>query len=185
LKISVCSTAINNQPRFTGKTTLLLTGERAEESSNRASYFKFEKHSSNGKKRTVHQYRPVHSWKEQRVWDLIEKYRVNPHPAYKLGWGRVSCMTCIFGNKDQWASVAKIAPKKVEKISQYETQFGITIQRKQSVEEMVEAGTAYDTMKDSDVNDAMSHEYNQPIILPEGQAWEMPAGAFGDSCGPI
>ncbi|GAG82372.1 unnamed protein product [marine sediment metagenome] len=50
---------------------------------------------------------------------------------------------------------------------------------------MVEAGTAYDTMKETDIKDAMNHDYNQPIILSEGQKWEMPAGAFGDSCGPI
>ena len=87
LKISVCGSAISNQRRFNGKKVLLLTGERAEESSNRASYAKFEKHSTNGKNRTVHQYRPVHGYAEDKVWALLCKYRINVHPAYHLGMG--------------------------------------------------------------------------------------------------
>ena len=44
------------------------------------------------------------------VWEIIKRYRVIPHPAYRLGWGRVSCWDCIFGTSNQWASLQAIAP---------------------------------------------------------------------------
>jgi hypothetical protein len=32
---------------------------------------------------------------------------------------------------------------------------------------------------------AMSKVYSKEIILPESEEWVLPAGAFGESCGPI
>ncbi len=95
LKIDVAAAAIRNQKRFEGAKTLVLTGERAEESPARAKYKDFHSHKtfSSKKKRFVYHYRPVLHWSEEKVWGLIEKYKVNPHPAYKLGFGRVSCAT--------------------------------------------------------------------------------------------
>lgn len=110
LKIDVGAAAIRNQERFNGSRTLFVTGERAEESASRARYESFEPHRSDSrtgrKARHVDQWRPVHSWSERDVWDIIKRWRVNPHPAYRLGWGRVSCAACIFGSPDQWASEA-------------------------------------------------------------------------------
>ena len=190
LKIDVASLAINNQKRFVGQKTLVVTGERAEESSARAKYEVFEPHKNDARsakkedcRRHIDHYRPVHSFSEKKVWDLIERHRINPHPAYLLGWGRVSCSACIFGNKDQWASIRKISPEQFEKIAKYEEDFGTTIQRKKSVRDLAEAGTPYETMTEENVTLAMSEEYNQKIILDEGE-WKLPPGAFGDACGP-
>lgn len=185
LKIDVCTTAINNQPRFVGSKTLVITGERAEESAGRAKYKVFEPHKAdnrNGKrvKRHVDQWRPVHKWGEIQVWEILERYRVNPHPAYRLGWGRVSCAACIFGSANQWASLNAIAPKQVEKIASYEEEFGITIKRKDSVRRLVVLGTPY-KMKRRDIDAAMSEAFDEPAIVDN---WKMPAGAFGESCGP-
>ena len=33
-----------------------------------------------------------------------------PHPAYRLGWGRVSCLACIFGQADQVGQRAADCP---------------------------------------------------------------------------
>ena len=185
LKIDVGATALRNQKRFNNSRTLTVSGERAEESASRAKYKTFEPDRSdnrNGKNaRHVDRLRPVHGWDEVKVWEIIERYNVNPHPAYKLGWGRVSCMYCIFGNDDQWASSYKVDPGRLQKIMEYETEFGLTIHRTKTVQERIESGEAYE-MNTDDVFTANNKNYNQPAIV---ENWEMPAGAFGDSCGPI
>jgi len=186
LKIDVCTAAINNQERFLNKRTLVITGERAEESPARANYKTFEPDRSDnrdGKRvvRHVDHLRPVHSWTEREVWDIIEKYKILAHPAYRLGWARLSCMTCIFGSKNQWASVKKIAREKIEKIAAYENEFGFTINRKKSVMELAADGRAYEDMSDEIVKSAMSKEYNEPVFV---ETWDLPAGAFGENAGP-
>lgn len=188
LKIDVCSAAIRNQERFVGKRTLVVSGERAEESAARAKYNVFEADRADGRNarrasslRHVDRYRPVHAWKEQAVWDIIKKFKVRAHAAYYLGWGRLSCASCIFGSKDQWASLNAIDSSRVKKIADYEKQFGLTINRNKNVDELVAEGTPYTTMKKEDVAQVMSKEYTQDIIT---ESWELPVGAFGESCGP-
>lgn len=188
LKVDVSSAAINNQDRFLGRKTLVVTGERAEESAARAKYSVFEPHrcdNRNGTRRARHvdHWRPVHGWTETQVWAILERYRVNPAPSYRLGWGRLSCMTCIFGSADQWASARKIAPLQFMTIADYERQFGTTIHRTKTVIMLADAGKPYD-MDAATVREAISHEFTAPIILKEGE-WKLPKGAFGESCGPV
>lgn len=184
LKIDPAATAIRNQARFNNSRTLVITGERAEESVNRAKYLEFEPHRADGRSgrsgRLVDQWRPVLRWDEQAVWNIMQRWGVEPHPAYKLGWGRVSCMACIFGSRDQWASIKQIAPEKFERIAQYEEEFGVTIQRKHSVRELAASGTPY-AMDAAIVRLAMSTVYDAPILTDN---WQLPAGAFGESNGP-
>lgn len=180
LKIDVMAAAIRGQERFDGKRTLVVTGERAEESRSRANYRTFEIHKANAQKRTVHAWRPVHAWTETQVWTIVERWKVNPHPAYRLGWGRTSCLTCIFGSADQWASVKALAPDTFDEIAGLERTFDSTIQRDRSVEDMAAAGRPYDM--DPDVAAlAMSNDFDEPVVL---ETWSLPAGAFGDSAGP-
>lgn len=182
LKIDVCSTAIRNQDRFKGIRTLVVTGERAEESKSRSRYKEFEKHRAHTDKRHVDAWRPVHKWTEKQVWEIIQRYKVQPHPAYVLGWGRVSCAACIFGSRDQWASLAKINPKQVAAISQYEKEFGCTIQRNITVEEQVKTGKPYQSITPERAKVALAETFNLPVFTDN---WELPAGAYGESCGPI
>lgn len=186
LKIDVCTAAFRNDPRFQNSKILLVTGERGEESCSRANYAAFEPHKAdlrNGRKFTRHvdQYRPVHHWPEERVWEIIERYRINPHPAYHLGWGRVSCLACIFGSKNQWASVRRIAPEHFARIASYEQEFDCTINRSMAVGELAAQGEPYADMDPSMIELAMSHEYTATVILDR---WELPTGAFGESTGP-
>ena len=180
LKIDVCRMAVNNQERFLGKRVLVVTGERAEESASRAKYAELEPHSSNSTRRTAFQWRPVHKWSESQVWDIMRRWKINPHPAYKLGWGRVSCAACIFGNKDQWASLRRVYPARFERIAGYEEEFGKTIHRTKSVRELAESGSIYE-MDDVDVYQARESEYLDDIIV---EVWELPAGAFKETGGP-
>lgn len=188
LKIDPASTALRNQERFHNSRTLVVTGERAEESPARAKYKTFEPHRAdlrNGKvKRHIDHWRPVHKWPEKKVWNILKKYDVWAHPAYYLGWGRLSCATCIFGSPNQWASYNAIAPDKVERIAQFEEEFDHTINRTKSVREMVAEGTPYPETADRElVLRALSSEYHEPII-GLNSPWKLPAGAFGESAGP-
>lgn len=186
LKVDVCSAAVSGQERFNGKRVIIVTGERAEESKNRACYKAFEPHRTNAearKKRTVHQWRPVHQWTEKQVWDLIAKYRIAPHPCYKLGWARCSCSACIFGSKNQWASLALINPAQVKVIADYEIEFGKTIHRTLPVTALVAQGTPYANMNLDDIKAALSETFDGFAIMPEG-TWKLPAGAFGENAGP-
>jgi 3'-phosphoadenosine 5'-phosphosulfate sulfotransferase (PAPS reductase)/FAD synthetase len=177
LKIDVMSIAINNQERFLNSKTLIITGERAQESSNRRGYKEFEDHRCNAptKGRIVHQWRPIHGWDEAQVWSIMERHRVKAHPAYWLGWGRLSCMTCIFGDADQWASAQHLYPDMVEDIARYEEQFGKTIKRKKSVRELLDEGSRYLTAS------VIPEHYS---IIEEG-TWDLPSGAMsGRDSGP-
>lgn len=186
VKIDVGSKALRNQERFVGKRTLFITGERAEESSARANYKVFEPDRADNRngvrvKRHIDRWRPVHDWPEAQVWGILRRWRIDPHPAYKLGWGRVSCAACIFGSRDQWASLHTVNPEQVERVAAFEQEFGLTINRKKSVPELVAKGKPYPAITPELVSAALSREYTGKIL---GGNWELPAGAFGESCGP-
>lgn len=186
LKIDPFSKVITGQTRFCHSKTLVITGERAQESSARSKYKIFEPHRTDARggrlKRWVDHYRPIHKWDEESVWEIIERYKVNPHPAYKLGWGRLSCMACIFGSPNQWASVRQIAQDRFDQIASLEKQFGLTIDRKYSVEQMADRGIPYSTLSDDLVELAMREKFQESIIVDD---WVLPSGAFGESNGSI
>jgi 3'-phosphoadenosine 5'-phosphosulfate sulfotransferase (PAPS reductase)/FAD synthetase len=184
-KIDVMDIAIRNQIRFLGKRTLVVTGERAEESSNRAKYKEFEVHRAASKGRHVDVLRPVHGWKEAEVWDAMRRHGIRAHPAYEIGYSRLSCRNCIFGNEDQWATNRTFFPGTVVQVAGYEKQFNKTIHRTEDVMTRAAKGKPYDAaVKNPDlVKLADSHEWHGPVVMPPSQ-WKMPAGAFGHSGGP-
>lgn len=137
--------------------------------------------------RFIDHFRPVHGLKEAEVWELLKKYRVNPHPAYRIGFGRVSCMKCIFGNADQWATVGELDGEGITRVAAYEAQFGKTISRsKLGVDALAGRGKSYLTqeMREKGTDRlAMREEFAEEIIVPEG-SWVLPAGAFRHCGGP-
>ena len=125
VKIDVAKKVFTNDPRFASAKTLMITGERRQESANRAKYedaVEYMDPTRSG--RVVHQWRAVLSWFEQDVWEIMEKFRTRPHPAYYLGWSRVSCLPCIFGDPNQWASVRDITPDVFARMAKMEVEFG-------------------------------------------------------------
>ena len=183
LKIDVCTKAINNTPRLKTATVLLVTGERGEESPQRAKYSTVEAHKSNTKSRAVHQYRPIQDWSEAQVWDMMREHGVNPHPAYHLGFGRVSCAACIFGNNDQWATVRALMPVTFDEIATHEEDFGKTIHRTLPVVERADKGTPY-SYQEEHARLAMSTSYPQERVLVPVSEWVQPAGAYTRCGGP-
>lgn len=188
LKIDVCSSAIINQQRFRDIRTLVLSGERGEESVARAKYKIFESDRAylrNGKCfiRHVDRFRPIRDWKEQQVWDIIKRYRIRVHPCYYMGWGRCSCKFCIFGNKNQFASAASISPEQISRIIKLERDFGYTLKRNLSLPELIAMGCVYKNITPELQCLATSYNYDQAIILSVTEEWTLPSGVFGENCG--
>ncbi|MDQ1150174.1 3'-phosphoadenosine 5'-phosphosulfate sulfotransferase (PAPS reductase)/FAD synthetase [Sphingobacterium zeae] len=188
LKIDVCSIAIRNQERFNGLKTIVLSGERGEESTARSKYKIFEADRSDNRSgklnRLVDRWRPLRDWKESEIWDIIRKYRVRVHPCYYMGWSRCSCKFCIFGNADQFASAYKISPIQGEEIMGYEERFGVTMKRNTDLRSLISCGNAYANITAELARQATSKIYDQQIIFNDNEEWVLPAGAYGESCGP-
>jgi 3'-phosphoadenosine 5'-phosphosulfate sulfotransferase (PAPS reductase)/FAD synthetase len=185
LKIDVARRALANDPRFAGKRILFVTGERAEESTNRARYAEFEPHAADlrdGKRvqRHIDAYRPVLRWKAAEVWAIIERHRIQPHPCYVLGIGRASCAFCIFASASQLAIAAAILPEQFERNAAYEARWGKTIHRTESLIERIARGDVGD-LDPIMIAQARSEEWTLPIIV---ENWTMPAGAFAETHGP-
>lgn len=193
VKIDVLNAVIRNQPRFNRSRTLVVTGERAQESANRAKYAQGLVHKADARtllKRHVDHWRPVLHWTEEQVWDIIRAHGVVPHPGYQLGWSRLSCMTCIFGDSDQWATIRHIASSRFEEIARYEELFGKTIHRSRSVAESADLGAVYAATRaarqgliDLALSGGPAWKGGSVIVHPAD--WVMPAGAFGHSTGPV
>lgn len=184
LKIDVCDQAITNDPRFNRSKLLFLTGERRQESSARSKYAEMEQHRKHTDFRHVDHWRMILDWHEKQVWKVIEDYGIVPHPAYYLGWGRVSCLACIFGLADQWASIRMIAPDRFFEIEQYERDFGKTIHQGKTVRQLADAGTPYRECSNSVlVDQAMGRAPLGPIEVAWDQ-WTLPPGAYRHCGGP-
>jgi 3'-phosphoadenosine 5'-phosphosulfate sulfotransferase (PAPS reductase)/FAD synthetase len=184
LKIDVADFVLRNDPAFTSGEFVFVTGERAEESANRARYAELEPHRSTRKNRPIHHWRPVLRWSEARVWDALHRHGINPHPCYRLGWSRASCMTCIFGSDQQWADIGAIDPTRLDRLSQLESEFGWTIRNNTSLAAIVARTPARDFgALASVVSEAMDPHWAGPIAINPA-TWTIPIGAFGAPHGP-
>lgn len=193
-KIECGRLAISHQDRFLNKKLLFITGERAEESNARAGYNVFEIHkmdNRNGKriKRHVDAWRPVHKWTSEEVWNIMKRWKINPHPCYKLGFGRCSCEFCIFSSADQVATLFEIDPEGCQKILNYEKQFNRPIHCNKHKKEIIPCyyndyaknGKILQYTKEQKEN-VMKEDFTEPIFLDE---WIEPSGMHGDMNGSI
>lgn len=185
LKIDVCAAAIRHQERFEGIKTVVLSGERGEESAARGKYMYLEPDRSDlweGRKpRYVDRWRPVKDWTEQEVWEIIERYKIRVHPCYYLGWSRCSCKFCIFGNADQFASAYFVSSEQGDEFIKIENDFGVTMKRNISLVDLINKGNVYESVSPDLVDLATSYDYNESIFMKD---WILPSGAYGESCGP-
>lgn len=188
VKISVGAAAIAAQTRFCHSRTLFVSGERAEESANRSTYKMLEPHRTdrrNGKlARHVDHGRVVLDYTEQEVWDCLKRWGVRPHPAYEAQFGRCSCAYCIFSSKNQLATLRQIDPAGFEVIAQMEVTLNHTMKNGASLHEVADQGTPYKAATEERAAVLMATEYPFPILV-EPNDWHLPAGAFGESAGPV
>jgi len=192
-KIDVGRIALNNQPRFVGSRTLFISGERAEESKQRASYSEFEPHTCSSLKRQIDHWRPVHKWSTEQVWEAIARHKVNPHPCYRAGWGRCSCAGCIFSDPDQIASFRAVLPEQFAEMAALEAEFQKSIHfksvRRKGQTEIVnlwmgdhaDAGTPFAGINPATIAELRDHNWDYPIFLKD---WELPLGAIASQNGP-
>lgn len=192
LKIDICATAIRNQERFNGLMVCVISGERGEESPARAKYATLERDRAdlrNGKSKTryVDRIRPIRDWTEFEIWEIIKRYRIRVHPCYYLGFSRCSCKFCIFGNANQFATANYISPKIGKELISHEDLFGVTLKRNTNLRNLIDSGEVYPATFEQQwlIDIATSQEYNLSILIPDSEEWKLPAGAFGDSCGPM
>lgn len=183
LKIDVSARAITNHPELQGKRILFITGERREESSARSKYLEAELHRTNSKSRLVHHWRPVIDWEERKVWDIMERNRINPHPAYYLGFPRLSCRSCIFYSNNHWATLNEVEPGVVKMIAELEHELGFTLDNKFTMNEMVEKGKSLLKPENkSYIEKAVTFGYHDDVYTKD---WELPVGAFGSGGGAV
>lgn len=189
-KIDVFKRVLNNHPKYQGtlehpKKILVITGERREESPNRARYLKAERHSTSSRTKIVHQYRPVIDWSEAEIWQLYEQHRLLPFPAYLLGWNRTSCLGCIFSTSDLWAMMREIVPERFARLVKLEKELQHTIDPKLTLEEKANRGSLDRLPKDARTSQwvemALSRSIRKEDLLMD--RWELPAGAFRGAAG--
>lgn len=188
LKIEVLAAAIRGQPRFDQGRTLVVTGERAQESPARARYATFEPHRTatrggRSPPRRVDHWRPLHDWNEAQVWSRIEQARLRAHPAYRLGWSRLSCMSCIFLSADAWATLAAIAPENFATLVAIEAASPATLRRGVDLRTLAARGRVFDSVRRDPglVTAALDASWPESVLL---DPWRLPAGAFRQGGGP-
>lgn len=187
LKIDVMRRVLNNHPDYREGNFLVITGERREESANRAKYLNVEKHPCSKSGRNITWWRTVIEWSEQEIWAILEKYRILPHPAYWLGFSRTSCFGCIFSTNDQWATMREIAPEKFNSLVRLERELGHTIDNKQTLTQLADKGKSR-LPKGIETEKWIRAALGGGDIIPADifvNTWELPAGAFtGAGGGP-
>ena len=175
VKIDVLSRVITNHPEYQEGRFNIYSGERAQESANRAKYKDLEPYRSTSKKRVCTQVRPILHWSEKEVWNIIGYHGIQPHPSYELGWGRCSCMTCIFSSPNTWATLFGFHPLAVDKIHTIESEIQHTLYHGKTIGQKVDSGTPW-TVDPYWVQQALG-EFTAPM---KPSRWRLPAGAFSN-----
>ena len=127
LKIQAAGRTFTHDPDLQRGKYLFVTGERRAESAVRARAAEWDFYYGNNQKRAVHHWCAVIDFTDDDVWQIIQRHGVRPHPAYELGWGRLSCFSCIYGGPEHWAGMRTIAPERFQLIAATEQQIGHTI----------------------------------------------------------
>ena len=84
------------------------------------------------------------------MWAILERWRINPHPSYRLGWSRCSCAACIFNGPDEFATLRRILPGKFAQLVAHEAAFGHTMKRQETLVEVADRGRPF-PVKPADV----------------------------------
>lgn len=189
LKISVADTVIYHLEKTRSDAKILIvSGERRGESAGRSRYNEIElhrKHATAKAHRLVHQWRAVIDYSLRDVWEVLKRHKVTAHPAYTCGWGRCSCMCCIFSLPCHWAGIRELFPEIYEAFRQDEIRLNFTLDNKKALDEFV--GDAKSCVYRGDpkaLTQLVTGQFSRTDLYQSGE-WKFPAGAFkGTNGGP-
>lgn len=119
---------------------LYVFGFRKDESPSRAKkeVLKLNKQLTT-KKRTVHDWLPIHDWDKEKVWSTINIHNLPYHPAYDLGMPRLSCCFCIFSPFDALVVAGKANSELLDRYIEVERKIGHTFRDGFAIESVREA----------------------------------------------
>ena len=163
---------------------LVVSGERRGESSFRTKLNEMELHRTNAEKkakRIVHHWRPVIDYSERDVWEIIRRAGIQPHPCYRAGWNRCSCMMCIFSKPCHWAGIKELFPQEVEAVKQDEKLLGFTLDNKMDLESYIGDAQSCVYHDNLAIGQLISGKYASDEIYTSD--WHFPAGAFKGALG--
>ena len=185
LKIDAASRVLANRfqtSKDNQMNILFVTGERREESTGRSKYLNVENHRTNSQTRHVDHFRPVIEWNEKKVWDILKSNNIQPHPAYEVGFPRLSCRSCIFFSPDHWALLKTVQPDVIKMLDKVEKEIGFKLDNKFTIPEMVALGKTNLTDRAKSFIPKLITEWSGSV---ESNNWELPIGAFHTGGGAI
>jgi 3'-phosphoadenosine 5'-phosphosulfate sulfotransferase (PAPS reductase)/FAD synthetase len=170
------------------KKILIVSGERRGESAGRSKYNEMEIHRTNATAkahRIVHQWRCCIDYSEKDVWELLKRHHINPHPCYRIGWNRCSCMMCIFSTPRLFAGVKELFPNDYASLRHDEEVLGFTLDNKKNLDEFIGDTPSCVCWNDKKaIHSILTGEFGTEDIYTEN--WNYPVGAFhgadGGSC---
>lgn len=170
------------------KKILIVSGERRGESAGRSKYNEMEIHRTNATAkahRVVHQWRCCIDYSEKDVWELLKRHHINPHPCYRIGWNRCSCMMCIFSTPRLFAGVKELFPDDYASLRHDEEVLGFTLDNKKNLDEFIGDTPSCVCWNDKKaICSILTGEFETEDIYTEN--WNYPVGAFhgadGGSC---
>lgn len=170
------------------KKILIVSGERRRESAGRSKYNEMEIHRTNATAkahRIVHQWRCCIDYSEKDVWELLKRHHINPHPCYRIGWNRCSCMMCIFSTPRLFAGVKELFPDDYASLRHDEEVLGFTLDNKKNLDEFIGDTPSCVCWNDKKaIHSILTGEFGTEDIYTEN--WNYPVGAFhgadGGSC---
>lgn len=170
------------------KKILIVSGERRGESAGRSKYNEMEIHRTNATAkahRVVHQWRCCIDYSEKDVWELLKRHHINPHPCYRIGWNRCSCMMCIFSTPRLFAGVKELFPDAYASLRHDEEVLGFTLDNKKNLDEFIGDTPSCVCWNDKKaIHSILTGEFGTEDIYTEN--WNYTVGAFhgadGGSC---
>lgn len=170
------------------KKILIVSGERRGESAGRSKYNEMEIHRTNATAkahRVVHQWRCCIDYSEKDVWELLKRHHINPHPCYRIGWNRCSCMMCIFSTPRLFAGVKELFPDDYASLRHDEEVLGFTLDNKKNLDEFIGDTPSCVCRNDKKaIHSILTGEFRTEDIYTKN--WNYPVGAFhgadGGSC---
>lgn len=124
-------------------------------------------------------------YSEKDVWELLKRHYINPHPCYRIGWNRCSCMMCIFSTPRLFAGVKELFPDDYAALRHDEEVLGFTLDNKKNLDEFIGDTQSCVCWKDkAAIHSILTGEFNTDDIYTNN--WNYPVGAFhgadGGSC---